>query len=550
MLYLEVPYQDKDLAKQQGARWDPLKRKWYLPDPGQVDLSLFSQWLDTSIINEGDVLSDSSLATPSLDLNHDLALEITRDDLTTDDTPKSVSLSGLLNQVQSKLQQAFPRGLWVRAEIANINERRGHLYLELSENNDQGQTLASCRAMIWAGQAKALLARFEQVTGSTLQDGQKVLLQVAINFHQKFGFSLVVEDLDPNFTLGEIEANLIAIRKELIKLGIYQTNKQIPMPVDLFRIGVISPPNAAGLGDFRAEADTLEKVGLCEFVYFHSSFQGENVVSEMLSAFDAFGAIHQKQAFDVLVVIRGGGAKLDLNPLNQLELAKAIANQPIPVLTGIGHERDNTILDEVACLRFDTPSKVIGGIWQRIESSAKQASQNWQQIERQSQNQLQTTQAQLKQIKQQVDYSEQRCVTHWKNQLEPIYNQIKHTAQQWVSAERAGLEHQHHHIVNQAKQPLSRARQQMLDNQAFIQHNAKRALGLYRQQLKQIMGFILSSGPQSQLKRGFAMAKTPQGAPISSAAQAQKLSQFDLEFQDGRVRVEPLKDSFNQEINS
>lgn len=538
MLYLDVPYPDKDLAKQQGARWDPLKRKWYLPDPEQVDLSLFSQWLDstsqTEVISEN---TDVDLQTGSLDLSFDSLANPSEDET----AANSVSLTQLLSQVQLKLKGAFPKALWVRAEIANINERRGHIYLELSENNDQGQTLASCRAMIWASNASRLLARFEQVTGSVLQDGQSVLIQVSVNFHEKFGFSLVVEDLDPKFTLGEIEANLIAIRKELIKLGIYQANKQLPFPADLFRIAVISPPNAAGLGDFRAEADALEHYNLCEFVYFHSSFQGEAVLSEMLSALDAFSGIHQNNPFDALVIIRGGGAKLDLNPLNQLELAKALATQPLPVLTGIGHERDNTILDEVACLRFDTPSKVAAGIWHRIENSAKQAIQNWQQIERLSQHQLQTTQAQLQQLKQQIDYSQQRNLMHWKTQLEPLYTQIQHTSQQWVSSERASLDYQLRHIVSQAQQPLSRAKQQLELNKQSIEQNASRAIVLYRQQLKQTMGFILSSGPQSQLKRGFAIAKNQQGTPISSAAQAQSLNQFGVEFQDGTVQVQPIK---------
>lgn len=539
MLYLDVPYPDKDLAKQQGARWDPLKRKWYLPDPEQVDLSLFSQWLDSST-NQAEVMrenTDMDLQTASLDLSFDSFANPAEDET----AANSVSLTQLLAQVQLKLKGAFPKAVWVRAEIANINERRGHIYLELSENNDQGQTLASCRAMIWASNASRLLARFEQVTGSVLQDGQNVLIQVSVNFHEKFGFSLVVEDLDPKFTLGEIEANLIAIRKELIKLGIYQANKQLPFPADLFRIAVISPPNAAGLGDFRAEADALEHYNLCEFVYFHSSFQGEAVLTEMLSALDAFSGIHQNNPFDALVIIRGGGAKLDLNPLNQLELAKALATQPLPVLTGIGHERDNTILDEVACLRFDTPSKVAAGIWHRIENSAKQAIQNWQQIERLSQHQLQTTQAQLQQLKQQIDYSQQRNLMYWKTQLEPLYTQIQHTSQQWVSSERASLDYQLRHIVSQVQQPLSRAKQQLELHQQSIEQNASRAIVLYRQQLKQTMGFILSSGPQSQLKRGFAIAKTQQGAPISSAAQAQSLNQFGVEFQDGTVQVQPVK---------
>lgn len=514
MLYLDVPFSQKEVAKQQGARWDPLKKKWYLPNPDQVDLSLFSAWL-TETVEATDALTPPTEKT-------------------------SLRLSQLLQQVQLQLQNQFSQAIWIRAEIANLNERRGHLYLELSENNEQGQTLASCRAMIWASSAETLLTQFEKVTGACLQDGQKVLVQVQVTFHEKFGFSLLIQDIDPSFTLGEIEANLLAIREKLIKEGIYQVNQQLVLPKDLFRIAVISPPNAAGLGDFRAEADQLQAHKLCEFVYFHSAFQGEQVVPEMLAALAAFDSIHQKQPFDALVIIRGGGAKLDLNPLNQYVLAKAITAMPIPVLTGIGHERDNTILDEVAHTRFDTPSKVIQGIWQRISQQASQAQQHWQQIEQGALTRLQKARSNLTQLKQQLEHNQTRSLVFWQHKLDPIFAQIQARSQQQLGQNAVRLDSLIQQVYRQARQPITQLKRQLDDQQSLVLSQANKTLLYYRQQCQQTLGYILSSGPKTQLKRGFALAKTDKNQPIVSAEQARKLNEFTLEFNDGSLQVAPL----------
>ena len=521
MLYLDVPYTEKDQAKQLGARWDPIQKKWYVPDPEQADLTLFESWLpkcDHQQASQPDLLNDAPQ----------------------EKQPNALNLSELLRQVQLSLQTKFAQAIWVKAEIASMNERRGHVYFELSENDEQGQTLASCRAMIWASNAQTLISKFETVTGARLQEGQKVLLSAQVNFHEKFGFSLLIQDIDPSFTLGEIEANLIAIRNRLIKEGIYTANKQLARPTDLFNIAVISPPNAAGLGDFRAEADQLEKLSLCRFTYFHSAFQGEQVVKEMRSAFDAFNAIHKNRPFDVLVIIRGGGAKLDLNPLNQYELAQAITQLSIPVFTGIGHERDNTILDEVANKRFDTPSKVIHGLWNVISQSAMQAKQNWLEIEKRSQHLLVEKRAQLMQLKQQIDFGQHKSFDYWKAQLEPTFSIIQHKSIERVSQEIGHLNGLMQAVTHYAKAPLRMQRQSADLLWKSVQEGANKTLDYQRQRIKQNIGFILSSGPQSQLNRGFAIAKTQDGKVISSAQQAKQQSKFQLDFHDGQVEVQPL----------
>jgi exodeoxyribonuclease VII large subunit len=515
MHYLDVPFSEKELAKQQGARWDPLRKKWYVPAHIE-DFSPFSRWLKQPEPPPSQLDSAAS---------------------TDESLPTSQGLTEFLVGIQTCLLQHYTRAQWVRAEIANLSERRGHWYLELSESDDNGQTKASCRAMIWASQAESLLQRFEKATASPLASGQKVLLQVQVNFHEKFGLSLLVQDIDPAFTLGEIEANLIAIRQQLVSAGLYSLNKQRQLAADLFNIAVISPPQAAGLGDFRADAEMLVRHQLCQFTYFHSAFQGENVLTQMQGAFAAFHALHQRRPFDALVIIRGGGAKLDLHPLNQFELAKLICEAPVPVLTGIGHERDNTLLDEVAHSRFDTPSKVINGIWHHIQQAAHQTQRNWQHIERLSQHTLLQSQRNLNALYQACQYQQQQTLNEWQQQLAPIFQQIQHRASQKLNSQAARLYQTMEQVRGQARYPLMIKRRAIESYQQQLQQHTQRTLVQTRHQLKQFIAYILSAGPQSQLKRGFSLVSTLDNRPISSRQQAEKQTQLIVQFYDGKLTV-------------
>lgn len=517
MQYLDVPFSEKELAKQQGARWDPVRKKWYAP-PSVEDITLFERWLPVKQ-DEASVESGGETAA--------------------ENQKNSVSLSAFLRQVQQCLQQQFVKTVWVRAEIANLSERRGHLYFELSETDQQGQSLANCRAMLWASQADEIVTRFQQITGSPVQNGQKILLLAQVNFHEKFGFSLVIQDIDPTFTLGEIEANLIAIRQKLIAQGLYTQNKQRTLSIDLFNIAVISPPQAAGLGDFRADAENLSKHQLCQFTYFHSAFQGEQVLNEMQGAFHAFHALHQRRPFDALVIIRGGGAKLDLNPLNQFELAKLISETTIPVFTGIGHERDNTILDEVAHTRFDTPSKVIHGIWQRIVNAAKRAQQNWQLIERQSQQTVINTQGQLTYLYQHCQHRQKLILTNEQHHLISLFQQIQHTAVEKINREAGRMDHLMNQVKTQARYPLIQKNREIERIYPLVAQRSARILEHYRQHTRQTLAYILSSGPQSQLKRGFCLVKSIENKPITSVEQAKSETRLTIEFHDGKLAVYP-----------
>ncbi len=562
MIELEVPFAEKDQAKSLGAKWNPTLKKWYIPDVLESEKAQFARWLPDSVLDNLGTTNPTANTPDLFQTQSPQTMQAVEQ--------KGISLSALMHQVQSVLRGGFPGAVWVKAEIANINERRGHYYLELVETNEMGQQLANTRAMIWASNANNLLPKFQAETGSQLEIGQSVLLLAEVNFHEKFGFSLVIQDIDASFTLGALEAKLNQIRKQLIAEKLYDSNKRFALPSDFFRVAVIAPPQAAGLGDFRADADELQKLGLCEFHYFYSSFQGEQqqVEGEMQAAFSAFQSLHVSNPFDALVIIRGGGAKLDLNPLNSYEIAKHIALAELPILTGIGHERDNTILDEVAAVRFDTPSKVIAAIRQTIFKQAQQAKLHWIQIEQMAQQRVQNALNQVRQLEQTIQQQSQKRLHQWQSQLQPLWLGITHQSQQalqraehkisvWQQqieqvAQRQ-LTHskhqlaQHYQVIqSQIQQQLESEKQQLAYYYQTITQQAPKQLQQQKQAIQQWMGFILSAGPQRQMQRGFVMVKDAQGQPIKSAQQALKKQPVTLEFNDGQVlaqQLSPLADS-------
>ena len=365
--FLTVPFKDKDTAKGLGARWDAAQRQWFVPEGRE--LAPFALWLPTGPVqasNTREFLSvldePAALAAPG---------------------QKGVSLSSLLAGVSRAVAQAYKAGVWTLVEVVELRANGGHVYLEVSERDAHGAVLAKARAVIWQSTASAILPAFEQATGAQLAPGIKLLVRARPVFKAQHGFSLDIDAIDPAYTLGELEARKREIRARLQAEGVFAANKQLPPPWDFYAVLVVAPMGAAGLGDFQAEADRLQVHGVCRFTYALSRFQGEGAPMEIRHALQAAlgqGTGSIATPFDAIVIIRGGGAVNDLAWLNDYDLARLICDLPIPVYTGIGHERDNTVLDEVAHARYDTPSKVIAGIEQRISQRVGEVKADFAQV--------------------------------------------------------------------------------------------------------------------------------------------------------------------------
>ncbi|CAM3686295.1 exodeoxyribonuclease VII large subunit [Deinococcus saxicola] len=285
-----------------------------------------------------------------------------------------LELSEVLAYIGQVIARGMPGAVWVRAEVASVTDRR-HLYIDLVQLGEGGE-VAKCRATVWARERFSLEGKFRQATGGTLTAGLKVLLFCQPEFHPQYGFSLNVLDLSPEYTLGDAALRLDTLRQTLVQEGVYGLNRLLPLPADFARVAVISPSGAAGLGDFRQETDALEAAGVIEFTYLEATFQGREASGSLLRAAEAALELHEQTPLDALVVIRGGGAVTDLAWLNDLAFARALATFPAPVITGLGHARDDTLPDEVACVRTDTPSKAAALIVGTVAGAAAQAQEN------------------------------------------------------------------------------------------------------------------------------------------------------------------------------
>lgn len=277
---------------------------------------------------------------------------------------KSIGLGDYLNQASRVIKSYMGEPTWVVADIVDIKNSRGHIYLELAELDDLKQSQASARGTVWSSKARELLPKFKKGAGFDLVKNTKVMILCELTINPKFGMSINILDINPSYTLGESKSKILEILAETDKAGITNKNKQFPRPNDFSNVIVLSPAGAAGLGDFKSDADKIQSLGICNFDYHTATFQGadteKSILGELREIYKKVRESNNK--YDALIIIRGGGATGDLNHLNSLNIAKAICLFNIPVFVGIGHERDETALDYVANIKFDTPSKVIGFI--------------------------------------------------------------------------------------------------------------------------------------------------------------------------------------------
>jgi exodeoxyribonuclease VII large subunit len=273
---------------------------------------------------------------------------------------QTYSLSQLNTAIRETLESAFPDTFWVVAEIAKAQcYPKGHCYLELVEKKDDA-VIAQMRANIWAYTYRNLSQKFEKATGETLRKGMQVLLSAEVTFHEVYGLSLSVKDIDPTYSLGEMAKKKKETIERLNKEGLIDLNKTQPLPLVPQRIAVISSQSAAGYGDF---VNHIEKNPYEYKVYhklYQSLMQGQGAEESIISALSKIK--DKTHLYDVVVIIRGGGSQVDLSCFDSYRLAVKVAKFPMPVITGIGHERDDTVIDIVAHTRMKTPTAVAGFI--------------------------------------------------------------------------------------------------------------------------------------------------------------------------------------------
>ncbi|WP_251623324.1 exodeoxyribonuclease VII large subunit [Odoribacter lunatus] len=267
-----------------------------------------------------------------------------------------ISLFDLNNQVKNVLKERFTAPVWVAAEIAAVLENHsGHCYLELVDKPEgEENPTAVARGTIWAFTYRMLKPYFETTTGRTLEKGMKVLIQVEVVYHELYGLSLNVKDIDPTFTVGDVERKKRMIIEQLEQEGIIDMNRNLELPLLPKNVAVISSPTAAGLGDFLDQLENNSYGYKFHVRLFPAVMQGERTSESVIAALDRIYAY--EDLFDVVVIIRGGGAQSDLGSFDTYDMAANVAQFPLPVIAGIGHERDETVVDRVAYRRVKTPT--------------------------------------------------------------------------------------------------------------------------------------------------------------------------------------------------
>lgn len=269
------------------------------------------------------------------------------------------------------------RGVWITAELSDVRVAGGHCYMELVEKNEAtGQVLAKMRATIWSSQYRTLQSKFIAGTGNGIASGQKVMIFGTANHHNVYGLSFAISDIDPSYTLGDIERRRREILDRLRREGIVDANRQLAFPLAAQKVAVISAAGAAGYGDFMNHLLNSSEGFVFYPLLVEAVMQGDRTSDSVCRALDFVETT--LDFWDCVVIIRGGGSTMDLNGFDTYELARKVAEFPLPVVVGIGHERDRTVLDEIACRRCKTPTAVADFLvdccrqtWNRVESDVR-----------------------------------------------------------------------------------------------------------------------------------------------------------------------------------
>ena len=354
---------------------------------------------------------------------------------------KPLSLYDLNTLVRRSLEQCLPDEYWVQAELSEVrvHPATGHCYVEFVQKDPRSNNLvAKARGVIWSNVFHLLRPYFEESTGQMFTAGIKVLVQVTVSFHELYGYSLTVQDIDPTYTLGDMARRRREILAQLKADGVLTLNKELPMPVLPQRIAVISSASAAGYGDFCHQLEHNPRGYFFRVELFPSIMQGERTESSLLAALDTIN--RRADEFDVVVIIRGGGATSDLSCFDTYLLAAACAQFPLPIITGIGHERDDTVLDTVAHTRVKTPTAAAECLIARMDEAADRLQQLSEHIYNGVSARLQRERTRLQGCRQRIPASSIRCLSQARLQLTGTRKDLHRAVDALLTRQRHRLE--------------------------------------------------------------------------------------------------------------
>ena len=365
-----------------------------------------------------------------------------------------------LYQLNTLVKETLERGLagryWVQGELSEGRVAyNGHFYGEMVQKDEQsGAILAKARITCWANAYRTLAANFQAATGETLRAGLSVMLEVAVTFHQQYGYSLAVTNIDPSYTLGDMARRRQEILRQLEADGILHANQGLTLPLLTQRIAVISSATAAGYGDFCNQLQNNEFGFYFHTQLFPAVMQGNRVTETIIAALQQIEA--EAGQWDVVVIIRGGGATSDLSDFDSYHLAACVAQMSVPVITGIGHERDETVLDFVAHTHLKTPTAVAAFLIDHLAATASRIDELGMRITRSVTERLAREQQRLVRLSSVLPLAFQSVRQRQEHRIETLLTRIR-TA------------HRERNLREQHRLQLMEQRLQSLDPQLLLQ---------------------------------------------------------------------------------
>ena len=425
-----------------------------------------------------------------------------------------LSLYELNSLVRDVISMSLPDSYWVEAELSEAREGYGgHCYMELIEKDERSNTpIAKAHASCWRNRWMLLKPHFERVTGQRIHAGMKVLLKVHAQFHENYGFSWIVDDIDPTYTMGDMARKRMEIIQTLKEEGVFDLQKELKLPMFCQRIAVISSATAAGYGDFCNQlADNGYGLQFTTAL-FAATMQGEGVEQSVISALNRIN--EEWEQWDCVVIIRGGGATSDLSGFDTLALAENVANFPLPIITGIGHERDESVLDMISFQRVKTPTAAAAFLVDHLTEVYARVEDAQEAIVNYVKRLLQVERMKFERLSSQIPTLFSLVKVRQNNRLDQLLNRLK------MKAERIPAEGLH--------------RLEMLD--ARLKEPVARKLERERHRLEMLSQRAVAQDPERLLSRGYSIT-LKDGKSIKDAAYLQAGDEIETRFAKGVVKA-------------
>jgi len=456
-----------------------------------------------------------------------------------------------LSQLNTALGNAVRRdpqlqSVWVTAELSDLRVSGGHCYVELLEKDSRGQTVAKLRANIWQNYFLAIRRKFYAATGRDISAGLKVMLFGSVSYHNIYGLSFVVSDIDPSYTLGDLERLRREIIERLTREGLAQLNRVIPFPEAPQRIAVISAAGAAGYGDFINQLESSPEGFKFYPFLFPAVMQGERTASSVISALDL---IEQTiDLWDCVAIVRGGGATTDMNGFDNYDLARRVCTFPLPVVVGIGHERDRCVLDELAGVRCKTPTAVATFFIDRVREAFSRAGSLALSIANYVNQRLAGEGRRLANLQASLPVLADRCISRQKLRLDAAAGRIPMAASAGTARAALHLDHIVDRLATASATRISDARRSLDLASTRVADAANLRLRRTTDSLRSLTSLVAALDPAATLRRGYSVTRV-NGHAVTSTDSLLPGDILETRLADGvvlsRLLAEPHIDSAN-----